>query len=345
MERRTSRSGDFLHRGHSDGDVLSSGRHTHNERLLEQDRAWIEFLRQSGSDRSQEPVQIAARRAAMMAADRRRRLTDQGMDGTRRRSSSNILLGQHSSGRTRPSMPYPANDHTMPQIPAHEGTERRLPGTAFPRRTSAAAHHPRSSREVTLPRWQPDGEVTKCPICGTNFSFWYRKHHCRTCGRVVCANCSPHRITIPRQYIVRSPEQSRPTISGGRGSGIEVVDLTEENEEDTAATRQTPGRRDRPQSRDYRIDPALGGGQEVRLCNPCVPDPNPLPHLYPSNARFSFDSAPRPENTPQNPYSSIARPRDSSVQHHLQQQPGITASQSNLQDVHGNLVPQVSFWA
>ncbi|EHA25918.1 hypothetical protein ASPNIDRAFT_143971, partial [Aspergillus niger ATCC 1015] len=51
--------------------------------------------------------------------------------------------------------------------------------------------------------WQPDAEVTKCPICGTTFSFWYRKHHCRKCGRVVCASCSPHRITIPRQFIVR----------------------------------------------------------------------------------------------------------------------------------------------
>ncbi|PYH86872.1 hypothetical protein BO82DRAFT_397441 [Aspergillus uvarum CBS 121591] len=62
--------------------------------------------------------------------------------------------------------------------------------------------------EYVRPRWQPDTEVTNCPICGTAFSFWYRKHHCRKCGRVVCASCSPHRITIPRQFIVRDPTRS-----------------------------------------------------------------------------------------------------------------------------------------
>lgn len=56
-----------------------------------------------------------------------------------------------------------------------------------------------------LPRWQPDEEVTHCPICGDPFGYWVRRHHCRKCGRVVCNKCSPHRITIPYQYIVRPP--------------------------------------------------------------------------------------------------------------------------------------------
>lgn len=33
--------------------------------------------------------------------------------------------------------------------------------------------------EAMLPRWQPDSEATYCPICGTQFSFFVRKHHCR----------------------------------------------------------------------------------------------------------------------------------------------------------------------
>lgn len=32
---------------------------------------------------------------------------------------------------------------------------------------------------VVLPRWQPDAEVTYCPICRTQFSIFVRKHHCR----------------------------------------------------------------------------------------------------------------------------------------------------------------------
>lgn len=37
----------------------------------------------------------------------------------------------------------------------------------------------RSPQEFALPRWQPDSEVTYCPICRTQFSFFVRKHHCR----------------------------------------------------------------------------------------------------------------------------------------------------------------------
>jgi hypothetical protein len=38
---------------------------------------------------------------------------------------------------------------------------------------------PATPAEWSLPRWQPDNEVTYCPICRTQFSFFVRKHHCR----------------------------------------------------------------------------------------------------------------------------------------------------------------------
>lgn len=42
---------------------------------------------------------------------------------------------------------------------------------------------PRTDRreppEIVLPRWQPDAEVTYCPICHSQFSIFLRKHHCR----------------------------------------------------------------------------------------------------------------------------------------------------------------------
>lgn len=117
--------------------------------------------------------------------------------------------------------------------------------------------------EYVRPRWQPDEEVDECPICEVPFSFWYRKHHCRKCGRVVCASCSPHRITIPRQYIVRPPEVHRASVSA---TFIPTIRASSEGDEDTAATASPTA-----------INPALGGGEEVRLCNPCVPDPNPEP--------------------------------------------------------------------
>lgn len=126
---------------------------------------------------------------------------------------------------------------------------------------AAAQHH--GLAEFTLPRWQPDAEVTYCPICHTQFSIFVRKHHCRfvprapglqqvlihprKCGRVVCNSCSPHRITIPYPYIVQPPwVQAAPRLS-------------------------VP-----PLGSDGSI-PEQFGGERVRLCNPCVPDPNITP--------------------------------------------------------------------
>lgn len=41
----------------------------------------------------------------------------------------------------------------------------------------------RDTPEFVVPRWQPDAEVTLCPICNTQFSIWVRKHHCRCVAR------------------------------------------------------------------------------------------------------------------------------------------------------------------
>ena len=290
--------GDTLRRGHSE-DVLSSGIRSKSSVSTEAASAdLMEMLRQSPSGR-QDPLnraQLAASRAAIMASDRRKRLPEHSEDQSRRRSSSAISFVPTGTSRSRQSFTHLGNDRplfgpssTSNNQPTQRSTERPLP-----RRPSLDDLHNRRSREITLPRWEPDAGVSKCPICGTNFSFWYRKHHCRKCGRVVCANCSPHRITIPRQFIVHPPEDATPSPSASNTAGVEVVDLTSDDD--------TPGERaiaeERPQSSEYRIDPALGGGQEVRLCNPCVPDPNPLPHVpYLSTSRHTFDSFPRPDNT------------------------------------------------
>ncbi|KAI4719342.1 FYVE-domain-containing protein [Aureobasidium sp. EXF-10727] len=104
--------------------------------------------------------------------------------------------------------------------------------------------------EVVVPRWQPDGELSACSICGNAFTFLNRRHHCRRCGRLVCGPCSPHRITIPRQYIVHPPEEEALNPDGSTRS------------------RSSTG------PPNYPENPALGGGETVRVCNPCVPDPN-----------------------------------------------------------------------
>ena len=300
------RFGDILRRGNSDGAVLSpgTGRYGYGD-----GETWMDFLRYSGSGQDQqEHALFANRRAAMMAADRHRRIAAYAQD-VRRRSSSNSTFP--SGRRTRPGLPP---THLAPAAPV----PRIRPGTpggrtvhkSTSRRPSTGLQFGRSQgQEIILPRWQPDNAVTKCPICNTTFSFWYRKHHCRKCGRVVCANCSPHRITIPRQFIVHPPDDSSSTEQH-RTQGIEVVDLTSDDEASAS-----PAHSPLETGHDRGIDASLGGGQEVRLCNPCVPDPNPLPHVGHASPRYDLDTVRRPEFNTLN--ASPLPPRISSHQRPL----------------------------
>jgi len=45
--------------------------------------------------------------------------------------------------------------------------------------------------------WKPDSSVKVCMNCGaTRFSAFNRRHHCRGCGKVVCATCSENKIVL-----------------------------------------------------------------------------------------------------------------------------------------------------
>ena len=39
--------------------------------------------------------------------------------------------------------------------------------------------------------WTPDRDAPTCQLCRRKFSMYYRRHHCRGCGRCVCCDCSP----------------------------------------------------------------------------------------------------------------------------------------------------------
>ncbi|KAL6493020.1 Protein free1 [Orobanche gracilis] len=44
--------------------------------------------------------------------------------------------------------------------------------------------------------WVPDEAVAKCTGCGTDFSAFVRKHHCRNCGDIFCDKCTHSRTTL-----------------------------------------------------------------------------------------------------------------------------------------------------
>ncbi|KAE8557563.1 hypothetical protein TMatcc_005027 [Talaromyces marneffei ATCC 18224] len=255
-------------------------------------------------------------RAYSVNMDRKRRFTATANDDATLHRQPSALSGPSSLSHNRlqqdrPLPSLPVGDDRNNFIPSEmPGSSRENaidltspPSLVASTSASLSRQHSRSLTtvhqqrrqnfmEYTLPRWQPDSEVTHCPICNSQFSFWYRKHHCRKCGRVVCAACSPHRITIPRQYIVRPPEpieqsNTETSVRHRRDSSRAVADLTADYIRDT--TTPLPSR---PRLETYPSNPALGGGEEVRLCNPCVPDPNPDPPLSYGTVRASFDRLP-----------------------------------------------------
>ena len=46
--------------------------------------------------------------------------------------------------------------------------------------------------------WIDSTTIHSCYSCGTTFNFLKRKHHCRFCGRVFCANCTNLKMKIPK---------------------------------------------------------------------------------------------------------------------------------------------------
>jgi FYVE zinc finger len=250
-------------------------------------QAWADPFRNNSPSMDQD---WAGQRPSIQTnTDRKRRLTNSAHNSGRVRTVSGGFHTPNQSSQGSPLGGSPSRNfpqgqrhgpspYTSVMANATEPASRVLPPL---RRQSSNMQRPMSTtREIILPKWQPDSEVSECPICSRQFTFWFRKHHCRKCGRVVCASCSPHRITIPRQFIVHPPESTNRTSTLPTSNPV-VIDLTGET--------GSPPRQD---SRKPWTDPrrtsnsSLGGGEEVRLCNPCVPDPQPNPQATMDLAEF-----------------------------------------------------------
>lgn len=67
--------------------------------------------------------------------------------------------------------------------------------------SEAPTEESEAGRSLTVeppPAWIPDAMAPLCMGCGVGFSMVRRRHHCRSCGRVFCAKCSPNQVPLPR---------------------------------------------------------------------------------------------------------------------------------------------------
>ena len=69
-------------------------------------------------------------------------------------------------------------EEEIPKIPDLENQNKNIAGI-LPRKT----YH-----------WIEDETITNCYKCNIPFGWYYRKHHCRGCGRIFCYNCISYKI-------------------------------------------------------------------------------------------------------------------------------------------------------
>ena len=87
--------------------------------------------------------------------------------------------------------------------------------------------------------WMPDEKCSSCSQCDAVFSWWKRKHHCRVCGRIFCADCSskvlirndsPEPVRVcDGCYKAHLPESPAPELEDG-GIGSRPPPVLEEPE-------------------------------------------------------------------------------------------------------------------
>ncbi|WP_077216999.1 FYVE zinc finger domain-containing protein [Piscirickettsia litoralis] len=39
-------------------------------------------------------------------------------------------------------------------------------------------------------KFKPDNSRSDCSICNEEFKLFFRRHHCRYCGNLICSDCS-----------------------------------------------------------------------------------------------------------------------------------------------------------
>jgi hypothetical protein len=131
------------------------------------------------------PPTTGARRASQAAGSNaaglttRRQTQSENIEATGS-GSGNAAVEVHTSaesGLTRGDGVAGSRHQRLNVSPPSPAAATRL--VSRPSQTAPTPTEPARLTEVVLPRWQPDSEVTYCPICGTQFSIFVRKHHCR----------------------------------------------------------------------------------------------------------------------------------------------------------------------
>lgn len=75
-----------------------------------------------------------------------------------------------------------------------------------------------SSQQITSSvLWVPDHAVSRCTTCQIEFWLGRRKHHCRSCGQIFCADCSEYWAPLPDEKLFQPVRLCSPCYQGVSG--------------------------------------------------------------------------------------------------------------------------------
>lgn len=80
----------------------------------------------------------------------------------------------------------------------------RVPTHETPQKVRTPTWTPPTAHQLHA-QWEPDDRVSDCRSCKRRFTFYFRKHHCRRCGRIFCDRCSSRRAALDPADVVHDP--------------------------------------------------------------------------------------------------------------------------------------------
>jgi len=75
-------------------------------------------------------------------------------------------------------------------------TTDNIPSTSSKEDNAETDANPEEYGLIPKSQWQPDESAPSCTACGSQFTFFNRRHHCRVCGKVFCGKCSAKEIQV-----------------------------------------------------------------------------------------------------------------------------------------------------
>jgi hypothetical protein len=111
-----------------------------------------------------------------------------------RRHFSSILMSAIMSGRAAVS----SFEHEAVWRPVSMGAVVRASENSLRASIGGGSRPTLVKATIVGPQpWVSDDERSSCTLCNRKFNPFFRKHHCRMCGIIICSKCSPSRASLP----------------------------------------------------------------------------------------------------------------------------------------------------